>query len=260
MDSPSSTMAIKVEPGCPEDDQSGLVDPMCGFKAGVTKAAVFDGTGAFDMFAVTALDEVTQSVGFQHPQQIALSKAYLGTLRSSSRSATRLVEIAPHVYYLNAATKQLVHYDGFSTVTPVLDNVVGLNFEYFGEASPPALLHPGRDLSVTYGPQPLPFESSQAPFPPGENCVWQASSGTRASRLAPLGVPIIPTGLVKLSPSQLTDGPWCPDDWNERRYDADLFRIRMVRVTLRLRSANLQATAEWSVTFDVSPRNLNLGR
>jgi hypothetical protein len=247
MGNPSSAIAINAQPGCPEDDWSGMVDPLCGFRANVTRAAIFDGTGAIDTFAVSTVDEVTQSIGFQHPQQTALSKAY---------RKGRLSEVVSHVYYLNAATKQLLHYDGFSTVTPVLDNVVGLTFEYFGEAAPPVLVHTGPALSVTYGPVPPAVETSQGSFPPGANCAWQTNGGTRVSRLVPFGSGI---GLVRLSPSELVDGPWCPDDVNERRYDADLFRIRIVRVTLRLRSTS-ELSADRSVTFDVSPRNLNLGR
>jgi len=258
MSSPSSSIVIDMEPGCPRADQSGATDPMCGFTAGVTKAVLFDGTGAADVIAVTSVEEATRSIGFQDPRHSALSKAYLG---SSSRHATTIVEMASHTYYLNAATKQLMHADGFASFAPVLDDVVGLAFEYFGEASQPVFLHPGRDLSVTYGPSPPALEVSQPPFAPGENCTWEVSGGTHVSRLAPLDGA---DGLAKLAPSQLMDGPWCPDDNNQRRYDADLFRIRKVRVTLRLQGGTAGATAkavpDVSVSFDVSPRNLNLGR
>jgi hypothetical protein len=259
MASPSSGIVIDAGPGCPRDDRSGVLDPLCGVTADVTKAALFDGTGAVDAIAVTSADEATASIGFQHPLQPLLSKAYLG---KSSHHVTRIVEISSHVYYLNASTRQLMHSDGFAAVTPVLDNVGGLEFEYFGEASPPAFLHPGKDLSVTYGPSPPPLESRQVPFAPGENCLWLVSDGTRVSRLAPLDAA---GGLVRLTSSQLTDGPWCPDDANDRRYDADLFRIRQVRVRLRLRSGSVTentrtAVPDLSVSFDVSPRNLNLGR
>ena len=32
----------------------------------------------------------------------------------------------------------------------------------------------------------------------------------------------------------LTDGPWCPDAGSPTRFDADLLRVRMVTVALRL--------------------------
>jgi hypothetical protein len=40
-----------------------------------------------------------------------------------------------------------------------------------------------------------------------------------------------------LSPEQLTDGPWCPDDVAPNRYDADVLRIRAIVVSVRLESA-----------------------
>jgi hypothetical protein len=80
--------------------------------------------------------------------------------------------------------------------------------------------------------------------------------------------------------AQLTDGPWCPDAMNPNRWDADLLRIRKIAVTLRVESAveALRGPAgtlfvhggtsrgghrfapDQEVRFQVSPRNLNLGR
>jgi hypothetical protein len=76
------------------------------------------------------------------------------------------------------------------------------------------------------------------------------------------------------------DGPWCPDETSENRWDADLLRIRRVRVTLRVEAAvaSLRGPAgalftnggsatspiRWipdqQIRFTVSPRNLNVGR
>jgi len=254
MPAASSQVVIDTESGCPRDARTGLVDPLCGFKANATKAAMFDGTGAFDTLSITSGDEASQTLGFQHPLQSALSKAYFG---SASSHLTKIVEISFHVYYLNTATHQLMHYDGFSDVTPVLDNVAGLDFEYYGDPSPPIFERAGRDQTVTYGPSPPAPGVTQAPFAPGENCTWQMSGGGQITRLASLGSP--DGGLVRLTASQLTDGPWCPDDINANRYDADLLRIRKVRVTLRVTGSDDSVRAG-SVRFDVTPRNLNLGR
>ena len=88
------------------------------------------------------------------------------------------------------------------------------------------------------------------------------------------------TALVPLTASTLTDGPWCPDAVNPNRYDADLFRVRRITVTLRIESAaaSLRGPAgplfaragtstgahnlvpDQEIRFDVAPRNLNLGR
>jgi hypothetical protein len=37
----------------------------------------------------------------------------------------------------------------------------------------------------------------------------------------------------------LADGPWCPDDASPNRYDADLLRIRLVRITIRVQAQTL---------------------
>jgi len=278
MSTASSLIAINAEPACPKDARTGLMDPLCGFQPTITKGILFDGTGAFDMLRITSADAISQTLDFQSAGHGALSKAYPG---STSDRLSRIVEISSHVYFVNSETRQLMHYDGFSTVTPVVDNVVGLEFEHFADPSPPAFVRPGKDQTVTYGPSPPKQDVAQAPFSPGENCTWQVSGGVQVSRLAFLGGG---GGLVKLTGSQLTDGPWCPDDANVNRYDADLLRIRKVRVMLRVQSGNesmrgslasgnnamfvIRGTAasrshtvpDRSVRFDVSPRNLNLGR
>jgi hypothetical protein len=276
MPTASSPVLISTESGCPKG-QAGSVDPVCGFKAKATRAAIFDGTGALDMVEIASVDEGLQALDFQ--PQGALSKAYAG---SSSKHVTKIVEISSHVYYLNDSTRQLIHHDGFSTTTPVLDNVVGLDFEYYGDPSPPAFARPGRDQTVTYGPAPPAPGIAQAGFAPGENCTWQMSGAVQVTRLATLGN--AGSGLVRLNASQLTDGPWCPDDASTNRYDADLLRIRKVRVALRLQSGNdavrgslatgndamfasrgtalsrAQTVPDRFIRVDVSPRNLNVGR
>jgi len=257
MASSSSAIVIDALPGCPRDDRSGSLDPLCGLGIDGTKAALFDGTGAVDTIAVTSVDEAMPSIGFFHPQQSALSKAYKG---ASSRHATRIVEITSHVYYLNASTKQLMHHDGVATVSPVLDNVVDLQFSYFGEAAPPRLLGSGTRQSASYGPAPPPVDVAEAPFAAGENCTWQMAGGSQVTRLAALDGG---GGLIELTPAQLVDGPWCPDEGNERRYDADLFRIRKIRVTLGLRGGtgtNAQPVPDRTVRFEISPRNMNFGQ
>jgi hypothetical protein len=105
--------------------------------------------------------------------------------------------------------------------------------------------------------------------------------GVQVPRLASLGAG---SGLVKLTSAQLTDGPWCPDAASENRYDADLLRVRTVRVMIRLQTGNALLRAslasgrgalfantgtarqaarmvpDLSIRFDVSPRNMNLSR
>jgi type II secretory pathway pseudopilin PulG len=161
---------------------------------------------------------------------------------------------------------------------PVVDHVVGIGFEYFGDPQPPALVKPLDDPQgpwTTYGPRPS--SGAVAPFGPGENCVFvDDGSGTPAPRLATLAAG--EDGLAPLSPAQLSDGPWCPDDTAADRWDADLLRIRSIAVTVRAQAAlaslrgppgvlfrnggTASAPSRWApdleIVFRVSPRNLNL--
>ena len=79
---------------------------------------------------------------------------------------------------------------------------------------------------------------------------------------------------------QLADGPWRPNPGSDDRWDADLLRIRTIGVTVRVESAaaalrgpagllftNRGTAADphaWvpdqQIRFQVSPRNLSLGR
>ncbi len=170
---------------------------VCGFAAGDT-VLVFDDTGASDTFRVTG----TQ--GNQVQLEIrgsAISKTYpVGSI---------ITRATTHTYYLDSAAAQLAHYDGWDTDTPMVDDVVGLRFRYFGDPNPPT-----------------------SPRPPvgAGNCLF-----------GPVGNPLLPTlpsgsgSLVELQEAQLTDGPWCG---TVNRFDADLYRIRTVAVELRMQAGS----------------------
>jgi Tfp pilus assembly protein PilW len=265
----ASSVAVNWDSGCP------AADPLCGFEPG-RNVVVYDSAGAFDTFYVAGTDPAG-TLTLQHMQQGALSKTY--------PPGSKIAEVVQHSYYIDATNMQLMRYDGLSTATAVLDNVVALDFEYYGEPEPPAFRNPGVDQSVTYGPAPPALDVTQSPYAAGENCTWQTSGGDHVTRLASLG-PMGNTGLglVRLTAAQLTDGPWCPDASSPNRYDADLLRIRRVRVTIRLQTGNAalrgslttgndalfanagtanngaHTVSDQSIRFDVSPRNMNLGR
>jgi hypothetical protein len=179
-----------------------------------------------------------------------------------------------------AGVYQLMSYSGgVSLDVPVVDNVVALAFEYFGDPTPPRMVRPLSDPaggSTTYGP--VPARDPIGPFAAGENCVFVPNGSDlpdpRLSLLAPAGVTLIP-----LDPALLVDGPWCPDDGSGDRWDADLLRIRAVGVTLRVQAAaatlrgpagvlfahagTAAAGRRWApdieVRFQVAPRNMNPG-
>ena len=269
----SEELKVEADPGCPNND------PLCGFEEGMT-IILYDDTGSYDTMTITEVQ--SPAAHLQHNQQGDLSKAYA--------AGAKVAQIAQHVYFWNSTTKQLMHADGSTSDggVPVVDNVVDLEFEYWGEPQPPTLVRPGVDQKTTYGPEPPPLAAAKGDFwPNGENCVITVAGAAPAlqqvPRLAALGNPA--TGLVKLNdPSvpaaSLTDGPWCPDPNNANRYDADLLRVRKVSVKLRVQAAvaSLRGTdtllfrnpgtpnpasrllPDQEIRFDVTPRNLNLGR
>jgi prepilin-type N-terminal cleavage/methylation domain-containing protein len=280
MPNESAELKVNKEPGCPPTDD------LCGFQEGMT-VLIYDDTGSFDTLTITEVQE--SAMHLQHNQQGPLSKAYCGTTNVPPCN-TKVTQIGMHVYYLDTTTNQLMHYDGTTTGVgnPVADNVVGLSFEYWGDPLPPALKKPGSlDLTMTYGPKPeskdLPPDATKYWQPQGSNCVIDATGGSQVSRLPSLGA--ASGGLVKLndpadSNTSLTDGPWCPDPNNVNKWDADLLRIRKVVVTIRVqaalaalrgpagtlftnggtsRGANSYAPDQ-EIKFDVTPRNVNLGR
>ena len=261
----SSRADLDPGPGCPEGDA------VCGFRPGAA-AAVYDGTGAFDVFAVTSVD-TAGALGLQHMQRGGGAKSYA--------AGSKIVEVVRHSYFLDVVGRQLMRYDGLASANVVLENVVSLDFEYFGEPAPPAFSHPGVDQSVTYGPAPPAPDVSQALAARRELRVANGG-GEQVPRLASLGP--FGEGLVRLTAAQLTDGPWCPDASSDNRYDADLLRIRTVRTIIRLQAGNALLRAslasgrgalfanpgtatnasrtvpDQSIRFDVTPRNMNLGR
>jgi hypothetical protein len=235
------------------------------------RVAFFDGRGAFD------LGTVTQVAGNQ------LTVLYGGALSSSYNGGAVVAEAVAVTYYLRpdgvTGASQLVRYDGFQTDRPVVDNVVGMEVEYFGDPRPPRVLPapaPGGPVRpiTSYGPAP-PASGVDDPrdlWGAGENCVF-VDAGGPAPRLGPLGAGVSP---VPLDPAQLRDGPWCPDALHPARFDADLLRIRRVRVRLRVQvavaalrgpagrlfarggtagSAELFAPDQ-QIVLDVTPRNL----
>ena len=135
--------------------------------------------------------------------------------------------------------------------------------------------------NVTYGPKPPAIGVVKGSWPAGENCTIQMQGGVQVPRLASLGA--VSGGLVKMTQADLTSGPMCPDNTNGNRFYASLFRIRKVRVTIRLQTGNAalrgslthgadamfanagtgtgaKLVGDQQIRFDVTPRNLNLNR
>jgi hypothetical protein len=215
---------------------------LCGFEIGMT-VLIFDDTGHFDTFTLTQVQNDAAHV--QHRGQ-GLTYGY--------EAGSTITQAVSRTYYRNAATNQLIVYDGAATEIPIVDNVVDLRFDYFGDPAPPTTPDPG--------------------VGGGANCLYDAMHNL-------IGLDTLTAdegSLAILKPDQLNDGPWCGGGDNE--FDADLLRIRKVRVTLRMQAANdwlrgsnprlfmnpgraKQSTTmvpDYVVRFDITPRNLNLIR
>jgi len=195
---------------------------------------------------------------------------------------TAINQSATVTYWLKtddrAGAYQLMSSTGASSLdVPVVDHVVALRFEYFGDPHPPTMVSTLADPVgpwTTYGPRPA--DVAVPPYAARENCVFQDNGIEQPS-------PRLPTlvadagHLVALGPSQLSDGPWCPDGASADRWDADLLRVRTVAVTVRVQAASAalrgpagilfvhqgraRASQRWApdleVRLRVSPRNLN---
>lgn len=268
----SSELKVNAQDGCPANDN------LCGFKEGM-QVMIFDDTGTSDIFTITEVQDA--ALHLQH-KGTDLSKAYAQN--------TYITQIAAATYWLKtdtvAETYQLMRYDGYQTDVPIAENVVGLAFEYFLDPAPPTLLKSVTDPVgpwTNYGPKPpaVGVNVASDTWGAGENCLFMVSGSSQVARtemataLGPLNGP-----LVKATSTQLTNGPWCPDASTANRFDADLLRVKKVRVTLRVQVANKSLRGptgpffmrggtssggaryipDQEISFEVTPRNLNFGR
>jgi hypothetical protein len=258
-------------PNCPPSTSN----QWCGFRPGM-RVLLFDAAGRWDTATLT---DVQPAAG-----HLQLESGVATPLAAGAH----ITQVVTHTYYSKASaatdTPQLMHYDGERSDLPVVDHIVRLEFQYFGDPRPPALLagtSPADPVGpfTTYGPKPpeVGADDPDDTWPAGENCVFAVQDGKQVSRL---GVLAAGTGPVLLAPGILTDGPWCPDGSNRNRFDADLLRIRRIGVRLRVQvgMASLRGPAgvlfvhgglatsphryvpDQEIRFDITPRNLNLGR
>jgi hypothetical protein len=243
---------------------------VCGFTVGM-RVILFDPRGAFD--AATVTEVLGDRIRVQHG----------GGLSSTYDGGAVMAEVMVPTYFTrpDAATGawQLVRYDGFRTDRPVVDNVVDVRFDYFGDPSPPRPLpaaaaeDPPRP-ATSYGPAPpeAGVDDPRDVWGAGENCVF-VDAGGPSPRLAQLGPGPSP---IPLDPARFRDGPWCPDGAHPVRFDADLLRIRRVRLRVRVQvavaamrgpagrlfakggtSASPELFApDQQIVLDVTPRNL----
>lgn len=226
-------LQLNLQPNCP------LSPALCGLPQGA--GVLLIDPAATDRFGLFTLSDISGTTGrLVHRAQPAFSAFAAGAA---------VAQVEMHSYYFDAANRQLRDYDGYLTDVPVVDHVVDLRFEYFGDPTPPT-----------------------SPRPPAgvENCLYDASGAAKPLPvLAPQGGSLAPLPLALFA-----DGPWCGS--GAEAFDADVLRIRRVRVTIRLEAAPaalratgpafidpgtsrsaLRSVPDYVVTFDVAPRNLN---
>jgi prepilin-type N-terminal cleavage/methylation domain-containing protein len=232
----SSELKVTDQPNCPAD-----ASHLCGFHENMD-VIIFDTSGNFDMFTITEVQ--ADAAHLQHRGQ-DMSIAY-----SVGASVTQIVS---NTYYLNRQTHQLMRYNLNAEDTPIVDDVVDLKFEYFGDPNPPTAPKPQAGVA---------------------NCLYDAAGNYK-------NLPVLPAdegSLAPLTADILTDGPMCGGGTNQ--FDADLLRVRKVRVTMRVQAANPalrgldtrlfmnpgtakggeRYVPDYGLSFEVAPRNLNLVR
>ena len=239
---PPNSAEIKVNefPNCPGHPVKW---DQCGFEIGDT-VIIFDSTGTWETFTITQVQ--TDAAHLQHRGQ---------QLNYQFPAGSSVTQIVSYTYYRNPTTNQLMRYDGNLTDIALVDNVVDLRFDYFGDINPPLTPKPPAGIA---------------------NCLYDAAGNYTAA------MPVLAAdegSLAALPLAMLKDGPFCGSGTNE--FDADLLRVRKVRAPLRMQVAaealrggpesglfvnpgkaqgGNRLVPDYIVQFDVSPRNMNLTR
>src|SRR5258708_32682102 len=125
----SSVIRVNAEPGCPASDL------LCGFTIGMT-VMIYDDSGNYDTFTITNV-QTNGQLQLKHANDKL-------TYTNYQPNTTKIVETKYYEYYLYTDTVngvyQLMFYDGSGNPdVPVVDNVVGLSFDYYGDPQPPIM-------------------------------------------------------------------------------------------------------------------------
>jgi len=215
--------------------------PACGMAPG-THVLLADLAGNHDVFTVTAARGMALSL-----------RHHGGGSASGYPVGTPVIAVESATYFFDAASRMLREYDGDASDVPLLDDVVGVSVRYFGATEAPVW-----------------------PRPPGgtANCLY-AADGSYMAALMPVLAGV--GSRIELTAAMLTDGPWCGQ--GGMQFDADLLRVRRVRVTLRLQASDpanrgvtpadfrhrgvarnpVAMVPDVTVIVDVAPRNLMQG-
>lgn len=169
-------------------------------------------------------------------------------LASAFQPGAIAVGVETRTFYFDRASRQLRLYDGHLSDMPIVDDVAGVRFEYWGAPGVPARTR---------------AESGTA------TCWFDQAGQPQFGRA--VAAPGAPN--VRLPVAEFRDGPWCGA--GDNRFDADLLRVRHVRATVRLSAtaemargigtdflvpgravSPLRLVPDMEVIVDVAPRNL----
>ena len=238
-----STLALPMASGSTAMELAAVTGcpvPTCGFAEG-SAAMLIDPDGSYDIVTITGVAAASLTV-----------RARGAASGRTHRVGSPVLSIDSSSFFVDPSTFVLHRYDGDASDVPAIDDVVAMDVRYYGATGPPAWPRP----------------------PAGEaNCLYDAG-GAYLSALMPALAGV--GGLVELTDAMLTDGPWCGSGGT--RFDADLLRVRRIRVTVRLQASDPAvrgsdrrrflnpgpATRDASmvpdviVSIDVTPRNLGL--
>jgi len=222
-----STMALKVngETNCPRNPDRS-VQELCGFDKGMT-ILIFDGTGNYDTFTITSVNDATANIVVNRPPD---------AFQTTFPAGSKVVQALSRTYYLKRDTYQLMYYDGSTRPdVPVVDNVVDLSFEYWGDPNPPT--------------------------PPG---------GSNPHALVKLTEALLTDGSTGWCPTSVNPNRYSPNLFRIRKVVVNL-RVQAALASMRGPASALfrvggasTSAIKWipdqQVRFEVAPRNMNLGR
>ena len=128
------------------------------------------------------------------------------------RAGSPVLSIDSSSFFVDPTSSVLHRYDGDASDVPAIDDVVAMEVRYYGATQPPVWPRP----------------------PAGEaNCLYDAA-GAYQSALMPVLAGV--AGLVEMTGAMLSDGPWCGSGGT--RFDADLLRVRRIRISVRLQASD----------------------
>ena len=178
--------------------------PRWAFVPGPTCPALIDGCGLRLDMPLLLLEP---RPGFHLTEADAVDASGVDLLDVAATGEDAVVTAVEIVSYrFDAGRGELLRGRAGGRGLPVADHITAFDVELWGDADPPA------------GPR--------WPASGGETCVTAADGTPRLPAWAPPA-----SAAVRLDVARLSDGPWC--GVAPFRFDADLFRVRRVRVRVR---------------------------